>query len=351
MIPQAKADCAIRRWLFICCAMIFAMAVIGAITRLTESGLSIVEWAPITGTLPPLNESEWEQAFTAYQQIPQYKLLNAGMSLAEFKTIYFWEWLHRLWGRLIGLVYALPFFWFLARRQIPHAYQSKLWLGLLLGALQGAVGWYMVSSGLSKLVYVSHYRLALHLSLALVIYSYLLWLAFSLRPVGDTIAARSHSRRHGWLALACVALTIIWGAFVAGLKAGWVYNTFPLMDGAFLPDAAWTLEPAWQNFFANTALVQFTHRALGMATGLVIGLWCWLLWRRGKASQITFALAGMVALQIALGIATLLSQVHIVLGTLHQAGAIVLLTLLLWQIYILGPRRAPQSVCFRAEIG
>jgi heme a synthase len=338
MTASTTAAPAIRRWLFACCAMIFAMAIIGAITRLTESGLAIVEWAPITGTLPPLNESDWHKAFAAYQQIPQYKLLNTGMTLDAFKTIYFWEWLHRLWGRLIGLVYALPFFWFLARRQIPPGYHAKLWLGLVLGGLQGAVGWYMVASGLSQLVYVSHYRLALHLGLALVIYAYLLWLAFTLKP--DAMTQRPYSR-HGWLALACVAITIIWGAFVAGLKAGWVYNTFPLMDGALIPDAAWTLEPLWQNFFANTALVQFTHRSLGMLTGIVIWAWCWRLWRQGSGNKTTLALACMTALQIGLGIATLLSQVHIILGTLHQAGAIVVLTLLLQKIYSLRHAKCP----------
>lgn len=334
MTATTSAVAAVYRWLLLCCAMIFAMAVIGAITRLTESGLSIVEWAPLTGAVPPLNVAEWDKAFAAYQQIPQYKLLKSGMTLAEFKSIYFWEWLHRLWGRLIGLAYALPFFWFLARRKIPAGYQGKLWLGLLLGGLQGAVGWFMVASGLSQLVYVSHYRLALHLCLALLIYAYLLWLALGLKPSPNP---RHCSRRQGWLALACLALTIVWGAFVAGLKAGWVYNTFPLMDGALMPDAAWTLEPLWLNFFANTALVQFSHRLLSMTTGLVIWAWCWRLWQRKAAGRGTLALALMVGLQISLGIATLLSQVNIVLGTLHQAGAILLLTLLLLQIHTLKP--------------
>lgn len=332
-LPTSRAaPAAVRVWLLLCCAMIFVMALIGAITRLTESGLSIVEWAPLTGAVPPMTDGEWDKAFAAYQQIPQYQLLKSGMTLAEFKTIYFWEWLHRLWGRLIGLVYALPFFYFLLRRQIPAGYQSKLWLGLLLGGLQGAVGWYMVASGLDKLVYVSHYRLALHLGLALLIYSYLLWLAFTLQT--PPTQPKGKASRHGVLALAAVALTIIWGAFVAGLKAGWVYNTFPLMDGAFMPEAAWTLEPLWQNFFANTALVQFTHRLLGMMTGVILWAWCWRLWRRGAGSRTTLALAAMVAVQIGLGIATLLSQVNIVLGTLHQAGAILLLTLVLRQIFL-----------------
>ncbi|MBP7252259.1 MAG: COX15/CtaA family protein [Alphaproteobacteria bacterium] len=337
MTQLPATEAAVYRWLLLCCAMIFAMAVIGAITRLTESGLSIVEWAPISGAVPPFTDADWNKAFAAYQQIPQYKLLKSGMSLAEFKDIYFWEWLHRLWGRLIGLVYALPFFWFMARRQIPTGYSVKLWLGLVLGGLQGAVGWFMVASGLSQLVFVSHYRLALHLSLALLIYAYLLWLAFGLKPA----AQQSASRGHGWLALGCVALTIIWGAFVAGLKAGWVYNTFPLMDGALVPEAGWTLEPSWQNFFANTALVQFSHRILAMITGLIVWSWYWRLWRQGAASKITLALGGMVVVQIGLGIATLLSQVNIILGTLHQAGAIVLLTLLLRQIHTLKPVQSP----------
>ncbi len=334
-------------WLLLCCGMIFLMALIGAITRLTESGLSIVEWAPITGAIPPLNEADWQQAFAGYQQIPQYRLLHSGMSLEEFKHIFFWEWLHRLWGRLIGMVYAVPFFWFLARRQIPAGYSKKLWLGLALGGLQGAVGWFMVASGLSTRVYVSHYRLALHLALALVIYGYLLWLALDLLPRAATPEAARTARKHGWLCLGLLATTIIWGALVAGLKAGWAYNSFPLMDGAWLPEASWTLRPLWLNLIDNTALVQFCHRWLGLATALAIWLWCWRLLRREPSrSERRWIIATvlMVTLQAILGIATLLTQVNIILATMHQAGAILTLTLLLIHLH---RRRTPVMVAQR----
>ncbi|MGB4100523.1 MAG: COX15/CtaA family protein [Alphaproteobacteria bacterium] len=326
----------VAHWLLLCCGMIFMMAVIGAITRLTESGLSIVEWAPVTGAIPPLNDADWQKAFAGYQQIPQYQLLHSDMTLEDFKHIYFWEWLHRFWGRLIGLVYAVPFFWFLARRQIPAGYHGKLWLGLALGGLQGAVGWFMVASGLSTRIYVSHYRLALHLALALVIYGYLLWLALNLLLRNPNAGTSRAARNHGWICLGLLTLTIIWGALVAGLKAGWVYNSFPLMDGALLPDAAWTLQPFWLNFFDNTALVQFCHRWLGLTTAAVIWLWCWRLLRQSPARserRVLIALILMVALQALLGIVTLLSQVNIVLATLHQAGALVTLTLLLVSLH------------------
>lgn len=330
MSPAITAP--VRRWLFLCCGMIFAMAIIGAITRLTESGLSIVTWQPIKDMLPPLNEAAWQQAFAEYQRIPQYRLLNHGMSLEEFKNIYFWEWLHRLWGRLIGLVYAVPFFWFVWRGKLTRKLQLKLWIGLVLGGLQGAVGWFMVASGLSELVYVSHLRLALHLSLALVIYAYLLWLALDLQSPSRQQPPRG-VMLHGWLVLAALGITIIWGAFVAGLKAGWVYNSFPLMDGALLPDAAWTLRPLWQNIFNNTALVQFLHRWLAIGTGLLVWSWCWRLWHRVPQRWPVLALALMVAVQIVLGIATLLQGVPVWLGALHQAGAIILLTLLLLNLH------------------
>ena len=334
----------ITLWLLLCCGMIFLMALIGAITRLTESGLSIVEWAPITGAIPPLNDADWQKAFTGYQQIPQYRLLHSGMSLEEFKHIFFWEWLHRLWGRLIGLVYAAPFFWFLARRQIPAGYHKKLWLGLALGGLQGAVGWFMVASGLSARVYVSHYRLALHLVLALAIYGYLLWLALDLMPRPPSTTTPPGAKKHGWLCLGLLVTTIIWGALVAGLKAGWVYNSFPLMDGVLIPEAGWTLQPLWHNFFDNTALVQFCHRWLALTTAAAIWLWCWRLLRHKPPRperRLIIALAHLVALQVLLGIGTLLTQVNHTLAALHQAGAILTLTLLLACLH---HRQAPVMV-------
>lgn len=339
MNPNSSAP--LRRWLLLCCAMIFIMAIIGAVTRLTESGLSITEWAPVTGAVPPLNEADWQQAFAAYQRIPQYQTLNQGMSLAEFKYIYFWEWLHRLWGRLIGLVYALPFFWFLWRKQVPKNLHAKLWLGLALGAAQGALGWYMVQSGLSKLVYVSPYRLAAHLALALIIYAYLLWLALDL---GGEKAGTNKTSRHGWLSLACLSLTIIWGAFVAGHKAGWAYNTFPLMDGAVLPPEAWNLQPLWHNFFANTAMVQFSHRWLAIGTALIILAWVWRLWRAWQPRRLVWGLGGMTILQVLLGITTLLMGVPVWLGALHQAGAILLLTAVILNLQALVRSQKPRSL-------
>lgn len=339
MNPNPSAP--LRRWLLLCCAMIFIMAIIGAITRLTESGLSITEWAPVTGAVPPLNEADWQAAFTAYQRIPQYQTLNQGMSLDEFKQIYFWEWLHRLWGRLIGLVYAVPFFWFLWRRQIPKNLRSKLWLGLALGGAQGVLGWYMVQSGLSKLVYVSPYRLAAHLALALIIYAYLLWLALDL---AGTKTGTDKTHRHGWLALGCLSLTIVWGAFVAGHKAGWAYNTFPLMDGALLPPEAWNLQPLWHNFFANTAMVQFCHRWLAVGTAALILAWAWRLWRAWQPRPLVWALGGMVILQVTLGISTLLLGVPVWLGALHQAGAILLLTAVILNLQALRPAQKPRSL-------
>jgi heme a synthase len=326
---------AIRIWLASCCLMIAAMAVIGAITRLTESGLSIVSWHPVKDMLPPLSDAAWQQAFDEYRQIPQYRLLNSGMSLEDFKTIYFWEWLHRLWGRLIGIVYALPFFWFLWRRRLPKTLVWKLWLGLVLGGLQGLLGWFMVRSGLEDLVYVSHLRLAAHLGLALVIYAYLFWLWLDLDPAPPQ-RLKATPRAvvlHGTIALGFLTVTIIWGAFTAGLKAGWVYNSFPLMDGEFLPSAAWTLNPLWVNFFNNTALVQFCHRWLAILTSFVILSWCWRLSPTAADQRPIIALGAMVSAQVAIGITTLIYAVPILLGTLHQLGAILLLTLILWNMH------------------
>lgn len=306
--------------------MIFIMALIGALTRLTESGLSITDWNPILGAIPPLNKSDWNKAFAAYQQIPQYQILNRGMTLTAFRHIYFWEWLHRLWGRLIGIVFAVPLIYFSLRQEIGKKTGLKL-LGILgLGGLQGFIGWFMVESGLAVRTEVSPYRLALHLSFALLIYALILWVALDLSALSRVMGTKS-LRRHGWFALALLALTIIWGALVAGLRAGEVYNTWPLMEGEFLPGAAFTIEPHWLNIFANTALVQFIHRWLGPMTALVIFAWVLRLWRRDRSRWI-LALGIMAVLQVALGMTTLLTHVEIIVAVLHQAGAMTLLTLM-----------------------
>ena len=268
-------------WLLACCAMVFVMALLGAVTRLTESGLSITEWKPVAGALPPLNEDAWDKAFSDYQQIPQYKILHRGMTLEEFKGIFFWEWLHRLWGRLIGIVFAVPFVWFLARKQIDRRLGLRLALFFVLGGLQGFIGWFMVQSGLDVRTSVSPYRLALHLGFALAIYALMLWTALDLLKMQAFRVSRD-LRRHGWAALGFLAITMIWGAFTAGLHAGEAYNTWPLMEGDVLPDAAFTILPKWKNVFENLALVQFTHRWLAPMTMLIILAWVYRCLRRVK---------------------------------------------------------------------
>ena len=238
----------VAMWLFVCCAMIFLMVVIGGITRLTWSGLSITEWQPVTGILPPLSAAAWHAEFAKYQQTSQYRLLNAGMSLADFQTIYLWEYLHRLWGRLIGFVYLLPFVYFLARGWIPRRLTWPLASIFALGAAQGALGWWMVESGLAGRIEVSQYRLTAHLALALVIYAATLWTALELvsRPTDE---APAWLKRSAEVVLALVGLTIVAGGFVAGLNAGLVYNTFPLMGGSLVPADYTQLEPFVRNWF------------------------------------------------------------------------------------------------------
>ncbi len=303
-------------WLFLSAFMVFAMAIIGAITRLTESGLSMVEWRPLIGMLPPLNAEEWTRVFTLYQQSPEYQKINAGMSLEEFKNIFFWEWFHRVWGRMIGLVYALPLIYFWIAKKIPDGYKLKLFIGLLLGASQGLMGWYMVQSGLVDRPSVSHFRLSAHLSLAAVIFCYLLWLAFSLKNVAAE-KSRFCLKRHGWIAFTVTFITVIWGAYVAGLNAGLVYNTWPLMGDKLIPSELNSLT----SILFDPVAVQFFHRWIAIFAAFFVLTFA----IRVK----NFPLAGMVLLQVALGISTLISMVWIPLAALHQAGAFVLLGLLI----------------------
>ena len=315
-------------WLFVCCAMIFAMVVIGGITRLTWSGLSITEWQPVTGIVPPLSTDAWQAEFAKYQQIPQYKLLNAGMSLGDFMTIYLWEYVHRLWGRLIGFAYALPFLYFLVRGRIPRRLAWPLAGIFALGGCQGVLGWWMVTSGLAERVEVSQYRLTAHLALALVIYAATLWTALGLLE-GSRGAAPARLRRGAEIVLGLVALTIVAGGFVAGLNAGLIYNTFPLMDGSLIPTGYAQLTPFIRNWFENIAAVQFDHRLLAVTTvAAVIALW--FTGRRATlaspAQRALHALLAIAVLQLLLGISTLLLVVPIPLAAAHQAGAILLLT-------------------------
>jgi cytochrome c oxidase assembly protein subunit 15 len=315
-------------WLLVCCAMIFAMVVIGGVTRLTWSGLSITEWQPVSGIVPPLSAADWQTEFAKYQQTSQYKLLNAGMTLADFKTIFLWEYVHRLWGRLIGFVYLLPFLYFLARGRVPRWLAWPLAGIFVLGLCQGALGWWMVESGLADRIEVSQYRLTAHLVLALVIYAATLWTALGLLG-GPSGAAPRWLRRGSEAVLGLVGLTIVAGGFVAGLNAGLTYNTFPLMDGSFVPSGYAQLEPFIRNWFENVAAVQFDHRLLAMTSvASVIALWfagAGVALPAG-ARVALHALLAVAVLQLALGISTLLLVVPIPLAAAHQAGAVLLLT-------------------------
>jgi len=321
---------AVRLWLLAVAALMFATLVAGGATRLTESGLSIVEWKPVTGVLPPLDAAGWQAEFEKYQAIPQYRERNLGMSLDDFKTIYWWEWSHRLLARLVGAAFLLPFLWFLWQGSIERELRARLWTIFGFGAALGAVGWWMVSSGLSDRVSVSQYRLAFHLTLACAIYAAILWTAqgLSAAPRIDVLGRI----RSGAIAIVVLTIAQIYlGALVAGLRAGLIYNTWPLIDGAIVPDAArlFFATPVWANFFENTLTVQFDHRLAAYLLWLVAMLHAIDVTRTlrgGPALTGALVLASFVTLQAALGIVTLLHQAPLGLALLHQATAIVVLT-------------------------
>ena len=339
---------AIRLWLYAVAALIFAMVLVGGATRLTESGLSIVEWKPVTGTLPPLSETAWQAEFDKYKTIPQFRHLNSGMTLHEFKTIFWWEWAHRLMGRLIGAAFLLPFLWFLLKGWIAPGLRWRLWTIFGLGALQGAVGWWMVASGLADRVEVSQYRLAIHLILACVIFAACLWTASRLAQRGEVESLR-RTRAFSLILLGLVLAQIYLGALVAGLRAGLIYNTWPLIDGAFIPDAAalWHEHPWWRNLFENTLTVQFMHRMGAYLLWLLALLWVAHVMRHVSDRGVrlfAYKTAGAVTIQAALGIATLVHQVPIGLALAHQAMAIVVLTLVTVQAAWLRPQPARLGV-------
>jgi cytochrome c oxidase assembly protein subunit 15 len=340
---QARNVSAIRWWLVSVAALIAIMVLVGGATRLTEAGLSIVEWKPVTGALPPLSQQQWTQAFEAYKTIPQYREFNAGMRLEEFKTIFWWEWSHRLLGRVIGVVYLLPFLWFLWRGVLSVDLKRRLWLIFGLGALQGAVGWWMVASGLSERVEVSQYRLATHLVLALLIFASIVW---TLRRQADrsTMAAPSRLKVTGIALLGLTFVQLYLGALVAGLRAGKVYNTWPDIDGALIPSAARLFfeEPWWRNLFENTLTVQFEHRMTAYAL-FTLALLHALDTVRSRAGVAAVSgalwLAAAVMLQAMLGVLTLLNQVPIALALAHQAVAIAVLMLAILQAERLAARK------------
>jgi heme a synthase len=319
----------VRTWLLAVAALIFIMVLVGGATRLTESGLSIVEWKPVSGALPPLSEGQWQQEFEKYQATPQYQRVNRGMRLGEFKTIFWWEWAHRLLGRFIGVAFLLPFLAFLWRGWIERDFRARLWVIFGLGALQGAVGWWMVASGLADRVEVSQYRLATHLVLACLIFVATLWTAQGLserRMV--SVAGRLRATAVGLVALVMVQLYL--GALVAGLRAGLIYNTWPLIDGAIIPKASQLFfdAPLWRNFFENTLLVQFDHRILAYGIWAVALLHVIDVARTGRSAFLgAAALLGAVTLQAILGILTLVYQVPLLLALAHQGMALMVLTI------------------------
>lgn len=336
---RAPARKAVAAWLLVCCAMIFATLVIGGITRLTESGLSITEWKPISGVLPPMSDAAWATEFEHYKAIPQYRAIHADMDLASFKTIFFWEYLHRLVDRLIGIVFAIPFLYFLLRGRLTARLALALAGWFVLGGMQGVLGWVMVRSGLTDRIEVSQYLLAAHLALAVFVYGGILWVALGLmRPAVPATSARGLRRGAAFVVL-IVFVTIIAGAFVAGTRAGYVYNTFPTMNGEWVPSDYWHLAPWYRNFFDNLSAVQFDHRLLAETTWLVV-VCLWLLSLRAAlapgARRAFHLLAAMATLQAALGISTLLLVVPLPLAVLHQAGALLLLTLGLVTVHAMG---------------
>ncbi|CAH2399065.1 COX15/CtaA family protein [Mesorhizobium ventifaucium] len=317
----------VRGWLYVVLLVLFVLVLVGGATRLTESGLSITEWKPIHGVIPPLNDAEWQEEFQRYQQIPQYAELNKGMSIEAFKSIFWWEWLHRILARGVGLVFAAPLVFFWATRRIERGLGPKLIGILLLGGLQGAIGWWMVASGLVDRVSVSPYRLATHLTLAALIFTATMVVARGLAPHSEPAADRSTQRLAGFLVLLAL-IQIYLGGLVGGLDAGLSYNTWPLMDGRLIPGDLLILEPAWRNFFESPKTVQFIHR-LGAYAIFVAALWHMIATHRRQPGRTHARRATLlfllVLVQALIGIGTLLMQVPLHMALTHQAFALVLL--------------------------
>lgn len=331
-------------WLFICCALVFAMVMLGGVTRLTGSGLSMVDWDPIMGVMPPLSAERWESVFERYQASPEYQKINFGMSLEDFKRIFWFEYTHRMLGRFIGLAFLLPFLYFWIRGRFTRAMVPKLVTMFVLGGLQGLLGWYMVKSGLVDKPHVSQYRLTAHLGAALLIYGYMFWVALDLW-LGEVRTPRAGGRalrRSATVVAGAIVLTILSGGFVAGTKAGLAYNTFPLMDGRWIPAAYGLLEPLWLNAFENIAAIQFNHRLLATLVLVAIAALWWVGRRHALPARVRTGfhlLLGMVVIQVGLGISTLLLHVPVALGSLHQGGALVLFTIALFLVHELRAAR------------
>jgi cytochrome c oxidase assembly protein subunit 15 len=339
-LPSAGAaqPLAISRWLLLVAALVFLMVVIGGITRLTESGLSMTRWEPISGIVPPHNAAQWQAEFDAYRATPEYLKVNRGMSLSEFKDIFFWEYVHRAVGRLIGIAFALPLLWFAWRRAIPNGYGWRLTAILALGGLQGGIGWWMVASGLVDRPDVSHIRLAIHLLTALLIFSYTIWTALDLRRLARDPGARpARLPTLGVWTLCLLALQLMFGAYVAGLDAGYAFNSWPKMGDEWFPSGTPMLQPFLANLVDNPIVVQFVHRWLAFAVAAAALALAWRALQRrmtGAAAAVVIALT----IQILLGISTLLSGVMIDIAVAHQAMAVLLLASILFAAHRIGER-------------
>ncbi len=316
-------------WLLSGCFLFYVMVVIGGITRLTHSGLSMVEWNMIVGSMPPMTESDWAVPFEKYKQSPEYQIINNQFSLEEFKSIYWWEFIHRMLGRTIGVVFLLPFFYFLVKKKFDKPFLKKMYVLLFLGAFQGILGWYMVKSGLQKEPHVSHYRLAAHLISAFTVFGFTLWYALDLL-YPKVIVQNDQKKKIIRLAnfmFGAIVVQIIYGAFVAGLKAGLFYNTFPRMGNSFFPETITAFEPFWKNFLANPAGVQFIHRYLAYFVVIVV-VFVWEATRKMELTELqrktSNVMVSVVFVQFLLGIITILYSVPVVMGVLHQTGAFVL---------------------------
>ncbi len=333
-------DRAIAKWLLVCAALIFSMVILGGVTRLTGSGLSMVKWHPIHGVIPPLNELAWQEEFSHYQQSPEFTKINRDMTVEGFKKIFLFEYSHRILGRLIGLVFFIPFLYFFFSKKIKPGLTPQLIVMFILGGLQGLLGWYMVKSGLVDNPHVSQYRLTAHLLAAILIYAYILWVAMSLFNRNPRVAKANSQfplyRKAIHYLIILVMLTIVSGGFVAGLKAGLIFNTFPLMNGQWIPDGLTALEPLYLNSFENMVTVQFQHRILALTTGFLLLLYWWSSRSRnfdGSTSRSFNLVALMVIVQISLGISTLLLHVPVWLASSHQAGALLLFTVVLFNMH------------------
>ena len=331
-LDPENSNKSIAIWLLVCCATVFGMVVLGGVTRLTGSGLSMVQWAPIMGILPPLNQEAWQETFLLYQQFPEFQLKNFHMTLDDFKSIFWFEYAHRLLGRGIGLIFFFPFLYFFLTKKITKSLTPKLITMFVLGGLQGLMGWYMVKSGLVDNPHVSQYRLTAHLSLAIIIYAYMFWVALDLLSENsNAVSIKKDSKFMLMTSIITVIvfITIISGGFVAGTRAGFAFNTFPLMNGQLIPDGLLTMSPVWHNFFENIITVQFDHRVLATLLFLTI-ITFWFKARTLQLESLTqlsiHLLLAALVLQVTLGISTLVLVVPVALAAAHQAGAVILLT-------------------------